>query len=233
MKRFASALIFTATTVTSLAAPAFGEDLPQAAQPATAIPASADIPAWNGFYIGANAGYAHGVTTFAGGRAAPSNRSDSFVGGMQAGHDWRAGMFALGLVGDFQFADLATTYREPDGSLTTKLDRLGTIRARVGLPFDGIMPYLTGGVAYARNTVRAAEDDVTVRIRKDHFGWTAGAGVAAQLGHDWSVQAEYLYADFGRRMYNQVVVSGNDTTEFSLPVRPTAHIARIGMNYRF
>ncbi|MCC5978285.1 MAG: porin family protein [Salinarimonas sp.] len=233
MKRFVPAFAFSLATVTPLAMPAFGADLPQPAQAAPTMPAFVDAAAWTGFYIGANVGYAHGVTKFPGAGNALTNRSDALIGGVQAGHDWQAGMFVLGLVGDFQATDLSKTYREPDGSLTTRLDRIGTVRARIGIPFDGIMPYLTGGFAYGRNIVRAREDDVSVHISKDHFGWTAGAGVEAQLGHGWSLQAEYLYADFGRRMYNQVVVSATDTTEFSLPARPTAHIARIGVNYRF
>lgn len=108
-----------------------------------------------------------------------------------------------------------------------------TLRARFGLPINGVMPYLTGGIAYGRNRIQVNDEDGAIRIRKDHFGWTVGAGVEARLEAGWSVRAEYLYADFGRRMYNQVIIDGNDTTEFSTSAKPATHIVRIGVNYRF
>lgn len=229
MNRFA-AIFLTAPFFTM---PAFAADLPRAAQPTAAMPAFTAPQSWSGFYIGVNAGYARGATKFAGGGAAPTIRDDAFIGGVQAGHDWQLGRLVLGLEADYQAAGLSGRYSEPDGSISATLDHLATFRARIGVPIDGFMPYLTGGIAYGRNRIRANEDDVAVRIRKDHFGWTVGAGVEARLEAGWSVRAEYLYADFGRRMYNQIIIDGNDTTEFSTPARPTAHIARIGVNYRF
>lgn len=229
MKRFATTL-FSATL---LAGPAFAADLSPAAQPSAAMPAFTAPHGWSGFHIGVNAGYISGATEFAGGGAAPTMRDDALIGGVQAGHDWQLGSLVVGLEADYQAAGVTGRYSEPDGSITATLDRIATLRARIGLPLDGFMPYLTGGIAYGRNLIRANEDDVAVRIRKDHFGWTVGAGLEARLTAGWSVRAEYLYADFGRRMYNRVIVDGNDTTEFSVPARPTAHIARIGVNYRF
>lgn len=229
MNRFVCTLAFA----TVVAMPAFADEPSGSAQPAAATPSFTAPHDWTGFYIGANAGYIRGITGFAGGRAAPTIRDDAFVGGVQAGHDWQLGRLVVGMEADYQASGLSARYSEPDGSITATLDHLATLRARIGMSLDGFMPYLTGGIAYGRNQIRADEDGVAVGIRKDHFGWTVGAGLEARLTAGWSVRTEYFYAGLGRRMYNRVIADGNDTTEFSVPARPEAHIARIAVNYRF
>src|SRR5262249_60144238 len=78
-----------------------------------------------------------------------------------------------------------------------KIRSLTTGRARVGLAFDWLMPYVTAGAALVN-----ARDDLTVTVggvsalfpplSNTSLGWTAGAGVDVALSSNWSARFEYL-----------------------------------------
>ena len=76
--------------------------------------------------------------------------------------------------------------------------------ARVSVwPWTRALFYVTGGLAvtnakftdsfgsFANTSVAAVSSDST------HVGWTAGVGMEYAFTDNWSVKAEYLYADFG------------------------------------
>jgi outer membrane immunogenic protein len=106
-------------------------------------------------------------------------------------------------------------------TLSSKLDFLGTIRARAGyLVTPSFLFYITGGLAYGKtefstsitqncnNTIApipcgsgpyaAAATDSLVR-----FGGTIGGGVEWLITQNWSVKAEYLYVGLGT-VYRQL-----------------------------
>ena len=72
---------------------------------------------------------------------------------------------------------------------------------------------------------------------KTKGGWTVGAGVEAGLWGNWTVKAEYLYAQFDGE-----TVSGSFTGGVGVPRGATLansvndihfQVARVGLNYRF
>src|SRR5262249_57837583 len=75
---------------------------------------------------------------------------------------------------------------------------LTTGRARFGLAFDWLMPYVTAGGALV-----TARDDLTVTVggltgsfpplSGTTLGWTAGTGVDVALSSNWSARLEYLH----------------------------------------
>src|SRR5262249_57268292 len=79
-----------------------------------------------------------------------------------------------------------------------KIRSLTTGRARIGLAFDWLMPYVTAGGALVN-----ARDDLTVTVggltasflplSGTTLGWTAGAGVDVALSSNWSARLEYLH----------------------------------------
>ncbi len=60
------------------------------------------------------------------------------------------------------------------------------------------------------------------------MGWTAGSGVEAALGGNWTGKLEYLYIDLGSQIL-PAIIGGNAT---SLSIDTREHIFRAGINYR-
>jgi outer membrane immunogenic protein len=93
----------------------------------------------------------------------PSNRT-AFIGGGQAGYNWQAGRFVLGVEGDVQgtnasgsyvatqsqtFNGIATTVsRSLTGTITLQRSWEASIRGRVGYTWDRLLIYGTGGVSF-------------------------------------------------------------------------------------
>jgi outer membrane immunogenic protein len=164
---------------------------------------------WNGGYIGAQAGVIDMGSDWAGydayfGDIAASLADQGFVGGVFVGHNMEMGGFVLGAEADFNFMDLADGAEWIDGPeglfVTTTMQSLASLRARIGIPADNVLFYLTGGVA--GGTVTASYDiDAISRLFSDEknfsIGWVAGAGVEAMLTDNVSVRLQGLYYDLG------------------------------------
>lgn len=130
---------------------------------------------WNGFYIGANAGYGFGdndvrttgqiagnIANVAGGArpASVGMQADGFTGGIQAGYNMQAGNWVYGIEADIAYTDFAdrrtvTTTGLPPGlapglqnTFRQELEYLGTVRGRLGWTWDRTLFYVTGGFAY-------------------------------------------------------------------------------------
>lgn len=208
---------------------------------------------WNGFYVGANFGAAHGrsensllIPTLSGEQfvSAPSG----FLGGGQIGYNWQASNWLFGLEADFQGTGQEDTVcvllcSTPAGglfALEQSLPWFGTVRGRVGYATGPTLLYLTGGLAFGK-----VESDVTELLggvvaahsfSETKTGWTLGGGVERPFdffglfgGPNWSIKAEYLYVDLGE-VTNSYAQAGLPHT-FSSDV--TSHVFRTGINYRF
>ena len=70
---------------------------------------------------------------------------------------------------------------------------------------------------------------------ENHIGWAAGAGAEWMYSRNWSLKAEYLYADLGsagNRFIGTTFIGTPHTTD-SFPADLTFHTVRLGVNYRF
>ena len=91
------------------------------------------------------------------------------------------------------------------------LDWFGTVRARLGVAVTpDMLLYGTGGLAYGevehQGTIFGAGIDINGNIvpagntfsnRSLREGWTAGGGLEAHLGGNWTGKVEYLHVDLG------------------------------------
>lgn len=79
----------------------------------------------------------------------------------------------------------------------------GSARLRLGYAWGPVLPYITGGVAFADVTLKSNFIPVgifpasTASHTDTLVGWTAGAGLDYALNPSWSLGAEYRYADYG------------------------------------
>jgi outer membrane immunogenic protein len=166
------------------------------------------------------------------------------LAGAQVGFMWQANWLVFGAELDAQwmgqrgsFAS-GCTARGCFASDAVKVKSLLTGRARLGIAFDWILPYVTAGAALG-----SVSDDLTVTIGGvtgsfmtqggSRLGWTAGFGADFALTSNWSARIEYLYVsleDIGTttRIPNEL---GLGDTLKGIDVKE--NILRVGLNYRF
>lgn len=214
---------------------------------------------WSGGYVGVNAGGSFGnfehlyEFTIPG---VPSPLLDGSIdlpvggllGGVQAGYNWQSGQFVYGVETDFQGSTV-----EGEGSISggavvpggavltgqasTKLEWLGTVRARLGYtPVNRFMVYATGGLAYGhtKSVLMGSIDILPIAsIRSEtKTGWVVGGGVEYALTDSWTIKSEYLCTNLGTAK----IFSG----DFGIPGSDLSfgndiafHAARVGLNYTF
>jgi outer membrane immunogenic protein len=130
-----------------------------------------------------------------------------------------------------------------------KTDWLFTARPRVGFTSNNVLVYGTGGVAITNlrynNTYMDTFNQVvngllpneteSANVSQTKVGWTAGGGVEAGLGGNWSAKAEYLYVNFGTISSTAAIfpVAGLRQGTLNHSANLNASIVRVGLNYRF
>ncbi len=209
-------------------------------------PAAAQAPFdWNGYYIGANAGYAWGRTvgTDIGDNAGVSwrnlgerfpNRADGFTGGVQAGYNMQYGSLVWGLEADFGYLGLkgAGQWDAFPDFIHTDASLAATFRGRIGVAQHNSLFYFTGGAILAdlNNSVRLNSSQWVTNSTGLQWGWTVGAGIEWALNPQWSLKTEYLYFNFGK----ETVTADNCGVGFCNFATETAgSLVRVGLNYRF
>lgn len=245
-----------------------------AASALAAVPAFAqdnDTGTWSGPYAGVNLGYGGGNfrypysgTTDAAGTNPVSGhfRQDSsgVLGGVTLGYNYetRDG-FVAGLETDIDASDLGgktgfseypgtgTSY---DGAFGSRIDYLGTARARLGHTMfnNRLLPYVTGGFAYGgvRTTSNwncsacyngGAGNASFVSPSQMQTGWTVGGGAEYALNRHLSMKVEYLYVNLGDSTLNgtggTIGGPGFNLYNASMGEKATANVVRVGLNWRF
>ena len=182
-------------------------------------------PVWQGLYVGAMGGYAAGATNTAG--------SGPLAGGT-IGLQGQWGQLVAGIEADGGWADIATSASALGGAITATARAAdgGTVRGRVGVAFDDVLVYGTGGYAWINDqiTVSVAVPPLVASISDNQFhnGWTVGGGVEVMFAPRWSVKAEYLYRSFESANYFSAVIPGG------LPSGTLrANSGQVGINFHF
>ena len=186
-----------------------------------------------------------GATELGGTNLFGSSSPRGGIAGGQVGFNWQAGMVVFGAEFDAQWSgqsnavSLICTPPRPGCTATeaVKIRSLTTGRARIGLAFDWLMPYVTAGGVLVN-----ARDDLTVNVggvsanfpplSGTTLGWTAGAGVDVALSSNWSARLEYLHIR-ANGITSSVLIPGflgNGTAAETASYRD--NIVRVGLNYR-
>jgi outer membrane immunogenic protein len=242
MKRIAvsaAALAFASSSMTIQASAADYDLLP---------PAPSFQPTWQGFYFGAHVGHGggdfaadarvyvdNGTTELA--RLRRTFSAEGLVGGVQAGYNWQMGSLVLGIEGDVSFpdwgkrsilfdtdkGDFGGPFDEVRGVVRASgdADFLATVRGRLGMAFDGLLIYGTGGVAFTDAVVRGSVDvgGVSFFPQKKTFsevGFVVGGGVGWMvIPHTFSLGLEGLYYVFNgkKTLYKDEFEIGSEVIE--------------------
>ncbi len=184
-------------------------------------------------------------TTFPG--ADGSASVDGLLGGAQIGYNYQVGTWVFGAEADYQAVDHKTSssflgsVAGPYYETSAELQSFGTVRARIGYAIDNFLIYGTGGLAVGQAEAGLSiQGGVPGDLRGDRFsqtekqtmvGFAVGAGAEWAIAHsNWSVKAEYLYADFGKKTFDFDFGNGNTATSRG---DVSTSIVRAGLNYRF
>lgn len=210
---------------------------------------------WSGFYAGLHAGYGWGKSDWTGRLvgdptivASPlSPNPKGVLGGVQAGANYQAGNWVVGLEWEF---DLTARKASADGVITqagvpvlgttatSSIEWLTQFSGRAGFAVDHTLFYGKAGVAAGQakdGMILTAPGGVPNAIdtgTKTNLlvGWVAGAGVEHYFAPNWSAKVEYNYVDLG-----------STTENFSFPVNQVVRenishklqIVKVGANYKF
>jgi len=234
---------------------------------------------WTGFYVGGNAGYAWGnandamnlggswllpggdlvdnqlLTPFGNGRLKPNG----FIGGVQAGYNYQAGQWVLGIETDFNYLNLKNTFATGQVQSTNspytfqssfESNWLLTLRPRIGYAVDRFLIYATGGLAVANQKVSqniTELDNAFIQVgsvSKTTAGWTVGVGAEYALSNNWSFKTEYLYVDPGKVSASSLGACRGPNPDIGCLTFATdytgtheahlkANIVRVGIDYHF
>jgi outer membrane immunogenic protein len=231
--------------VAMLAMPALAADLPLKAPPQVAPPQYN----WSGFYLGLEGGWAWGRSrSINADPATPTfglpitDRFDVSGGlfGGTIGYNWQFNNWVAGLEGDFSWVDKSGSANDIPPFNATTLNTttehwLGTGRVRFGLPFDRWLVYGTGGFAVAsvEDLVNSPATGLNISQTVTRWGWTAGAGIEAAIGRNWSAKLEYLFVGLQDDTYLNPHIVVGPRTIVTRTVTLNDNIIRGGINYRF
>ena len=183
----------------------------QPAQPYGGYAAPAPNTTWNGAYLGAQGGHGWGA-----------NDLDGTQVGLYGGINANVGAnFVAGVEGDVNLSGQNTSRVIGPNYYKYDSNWNGSIRARVGVGFDKVMPYATGGVAFADDSIKTFGSSSA----KTKVGYAAGVGAEAQVAEHLSVKGELVHYGFGRS--NHLLATGVERSSVN------SNVLRGGVAYRF
>lgn|SRR5208283_813517 len=180
-----------------------------------------------------------------------------FTVGAELGYNWQVGLFVFGFETDIGgltassrtvsngfikgTATPATSFFPSTLSQRVNDGLYGTVRGRLGVTFDRLLIFATGGLAYtAGNYGFTYFDTLTPSgggvAAPNKLGYVVGGGLEYAITDNWSVKGEFLYSQFGKStatgQINNFGVPAFSNT-FVTSARVQEYAGRVGLNYRF
>lgn len=187
-------------------------DLPPPPAAKVMAPAPIEQVNWGGFYLGGHFGYGKAYYKGIFGDF-PLNFGDldldGIAGGGQIGFNHQETDFfgpgqhlILGIEGDISFTDFkdSITGAVTTTTITGDVDLLASIRARLGMTFDNLMIYATGGIAFANaDATTQYFGGAVFKSNLNATGGVLGGGFEYMAFNGVSVGAEGLYYFFSEK----------------------------------
>jgi outer membrane immunogenic protein len=247
--------------------PALAADLGRPVYKAPPPAPPAPVYSWTGWYVGANIGGHWGTdkittTTDTGGGFGPAGaaaidatspttlKPQGVIGGVQAGYNWQINTWLFGIEGDADWLGGSASRTIPPGVIpvinsgdfmidSVKATFLATVRPRVGVVFDHLLLYATGGLAvetikttdtfgHFGGTIVTTTSNTTTRA-----GWTVGGGLEYAFANNWSAKLEYLFVDMGSFDAAIPGTAAGFPDVITVHHKYTDNIFRGGLNYQF
>jgi outer membrane immunogenic protein len=230
-------ILVSAAALAAMTGGAWAADLPNVKGPPVFAPPP-PVFSWTGLYIGGQVGYQWAndhteelftATGVPDGFDQPFNTS-GVSGGGHIGYDYQISQFVFGLEGDVNGLDNRGGYTLANGNGThSSEDVEGAILGRVGIAFDRVLIYATGGGTYAGFHYSYFTPAVTESFSDGRFGWTVGGGIEYAVDPNWSIFADYRYSQYGSFENTSLVAFPG----FSYRHTPEENLAQVGFSYKF
>lgn len=234
-------LLLAGVALATISASASAADLPRSYKAPAPAPAPFAQPyfSWTGGWIGVSGGYAlsdNERISPAGGSAVNTGlRPEGGFFGGEIGYNYQfAPNWVVGISGDAFLSDIndsktLVSFGGVNIGASSKLDKFGTVRGKLGYAIDRVMVYGTGGLAvgYNEGTIFANTALGNARLfdSQTHIGWAAGAGIDWAFTQNMAWKTEYLYMDLGsKRYFNDIL---------PVDVHPTFHVIKSGIDFKF
>lgn len=192
-------------------------------------PAPAQYVSWTGPYVGLAVGYHSGKITQAGCVGFCPNGATvkgAFLMS-QFGYDYQlANNIVIGAFGAIPLTRIKPTDVSiglPGFTFRTTPKFVANFNARIGYAYQNFLPYVFGGIVFAKTTVN--NPFTFVDFNKTYTGYALGAGVEYAINRNWSLDAKYSYIHLPKESY-----------AFGGPVQQygeDSHNIMMGVNYRF
>ena len=144
---------------------------------------------WEGFFVGGHLGYAKADDYWFDSENDDARNDGNLMGGLQAGYNWQSGDIFWGLVADASAVGL-------EGGdvdyIQAEVNFLGSVRARLGLSFQDILIYGTGGIGLVTGDA-ASSTNPNDRDGFEEAVYVVGGGAEFALDDRLSVGGEVLY----------------------------------------
>jgi outer membrane immunogenic protein len=214
--------------------PALAADLPAR----RGMPVKAPEPVvvaynWSGFYIGAHGGGGWGEKCFTFlGVDDGCHDSSGWLAGGQIGFNWQTSNLVFGVEFSGSAADISGDHASllvPTETYRSEINSILMLTGRLGLAFDRVLLYVTGGGAWVHNKFEYNIPGLATSTDKDsRTGWTVGAGIEYGFTPNWSLAAQYNFIQLGEKD-----VTFGAPASFTANVDHDLHIATVRLNYRF
>lgn len=228
-------LFLSATALAAVAGSALAADLPSRQAPPAYVPPP-PVFSWTGLYLGGQVGYAWGRDSFSVTDpngvllVSSSYQPNGVIGGAHVGYNLQLNWLVAGVEGDVEGTGYRKSATVGGVSFATRIPVQGSVRLRLGVALDRALLYVTGGAAFAGfdNSYQTflGFDEVS----KTRSGWTVGGGIEYALTNNWTIRAEYRYADYGS--FSDYLVNSAPIGTF-VHHRETQHAVRGGFSYKF
>lgn len=147
------------------------------------------------------------------------------------GYDYQMGNIVAGVVvegGKSYISDSVSGFSRTPASytMTRRLDWNAAGRLRLGYTTDsGIMPYITGGVAYAKvknsfSSIGSANAFSNTQDKDGAWGFTTGGGVEAKVADNFSIGVLYRYTRYNLSDYTVNVTQGGTAANNPFIITP-------------
>ena len=173
----------------------------------------APASSWTGGYLGGVIGYGWGSAK----NGNVSVSADGLTGGAFGGYNFQTSPnLVFGIETDIMASGMSASKNGAKLNNTWN----GTIRARVGIPINGFMPYATGGLAVGGLQAKIpGSKDTNIET-----GYTVGGGVEAMLTSNMVGRLEYRYTDYGTSTF-----ATNPKTKFGF----SSSQVLVGVGFKF